>query len=998
MEALGARVGSLRLGSSASASSGTPPPAEPDAIAAMHDALQRRKAQVNVDAEHARALAEKQRQFWAGPARRPSTSASAAASTSSVPLTLPVPVPSAPDLARSASCATNKTSDVSMHSVNLAVPSAAMPPTTAPQPPAAGTPGGTNPLSPSIPARAGFSAHLASPLNSPVSEGAPPGHAHLAGMPAPPPAPPPPPPWGTLTPEQVQYDQVIHSSLGLGPEPAAQPSLLRLRNQLVRLYPQVGTRAMVGLQGTPAPTSSPGGASPLPLGIVPLSFSSTGGKGGVGLDEDRLPLPLWRADEPGSAAGDSVGALFPPDARGHVPSSAAALYVQTQGLTGAFAASNHSASSSSSSSSAITPPVPSSALDEWGVGIWGPDSWPAVKAEATDTVQGYPLTEKQRRKVADKLSQREKDLGLEVTSMQDRAEVLLTIYTEQRQGEWRVRRPVHVGPDDQIALETPHAMDPWTVSLDSVGIIARNKLRSMMELSATRMNVRCPKCSLSSRGAGPLGSDEEWEEDEVLGGSGGNGGGGGGGHADERSAQYGNGVKDSLNGSSNGNDGVHCSVCQDLRAVEMSLVITVTLRVASFLPLPLPCMHLAGRKEDHLRYQPDHEVHDPTVISTLPIPSTSTSFTEAKRESFLRRRTVEGAINAANRVGRQHYTQHRARLLCASAVVRRTRGVSFSMYSHKAKSSRTFDALDPWPRLPVPPGADPQAPPYNPIQVGQVMDTSPARARAQAMAFLQAQHQSPGQGTFPNQARHPMSASPSPSSVGTTSTHLRAQGSYFPPMSSPGTGTGIGTGTGAGTGANPPSAHALHHSLSNKFASLRTKTRSRSRGSPSLRSNPTSPAPPSTSGTGTVNATAIATAGGGPQASPLSPGLPDQQQYGPPDHVTSPSPHRPLSGFTPAQTQPPTTPTPMTAPTNGTTRLHLGPIAGLGLHPGATHGSAPSAPGPGGHTTDVTSSGPSWGGGRSPSFAAGTTGPGPGSGMGTGAVSPRHGLRDLFTR
>lgn len=219
-------------------------------------------------------------------------------------------------------------------------------------------------------------------------------------------------------------------------------------------------------------------------------------------------------------------------------------------------------------------------------------------------------------------------------------------------------------------METPHAMDPWSVPIDARGILARNKLRSMIELSATRMNVLCT-CQLHAEG--PVGSDGEEDEPARMSG---------------------------------------CSICHGSQAVEMSFVITVTLRVAAFLPLALPCMHIAGQREPHLRY--DEDLH---------------------REDAVRRLAVEGALNASARVGKQHYSQHGARLLLASAVVRRTRGVSLQVHSHKARSVRTFDFIDPFPSLPAPKGGDPTSSPYT-RQWPSILDTSPPIARARAQAFL----------------------------------------------------------------------------------------------------------------------------------------------------------------------------------------------------------------------------------------------------------------------
>lgn len=548
------------------------------------------------------------------------------------------------------------------------------------------------------------------------------------------------------------------------------PSLLGLRSKLVRLYPQLGTRAMAGLQGalSSSSSSSSSGGGVGSSGVLPgVAMASSGWV----LDDDSLPLPLWRADEPGSAAGDSAGAVLPPDSRGQVPSSAGALYVRSEHPL-------------------LTPDHEAYWADLYAT------AWSSVRDEATAEL-GYNLTDKQRRRISDKLAQREKDLVVEATSVQDLAEVLLTVYTEQREGQWRVRRPVSVGITDQIALEIPSALDSWSVHIDSAGILARNKLRSMIELSATRMNVRCPSCSAHQPHSTPHDSDEE--ED-----------GGAGYHDDDADADENRSpdtaraaAHDALSGTAQ----EACSVCTGLRAVEMSFVITVTLRVASFLSLSLPSSSLVGEPGPHLRLQP---------------PS-------AERTTFLRSRAIDGAINAAAKVGKQHWHLHRAKLLSVCATVRRTRSVSIQVHSSKAKSTRTFDHIDPWPELAVPPGADPNTEAYLP-QRSFVSDTLPLVARARALQFLQdaGVHLSPttpigGQGTLATSA-----------GSGNGNGTARAQGSYFPPMPSS---TSIGSTSTASGGAGAGIS-------STKKWKSQFRARSRSRGSPSLRSYPTSPNPP----------------------------------------------------------------------------------------------------------------------------------------------------------
>ena len=184
---------------------------------------------------------------------------------------------------------------------------------------------------------------------------------------------------------------------------------------------------------------------------------------------------------------------------------------------------------------------------------------------------------------------------------------------------------IHADPSallcaEEIALEPPGAMDPWSVPIDSKGILRRKKLKSNVELTATRLNVRCPECARTTR----------------------------------------------LD--------LHCSACQGTLVVEMSYVVTCTLRVASFLPLKLPSLHLAGARQAHIKYgdaaEPEH------------------------RSSVLRDRAMDGAQSAAQRVGRQHFQQHGARLLMARARVERRGVLSIAVTSSKTKVRRTFDVTD----------------------------------------------------------------------------------------------------------------------------------------------------------------------------------------------------------------------------------------------------------------------------------------------------------------
>lgn len=194
--------------------------------------------------------------------------------------------------------------------------------------------------------------------------------------------------WGqALDPANVKYDAYVAPSLR---KKAEQPSMPALRSQLVRLYPQLGTRTMASLDGIKKPV-----------------FNAEGQ-----LEDDALPLPLLRSDELGSARGDSVALSFPVDVQGRSPSAAAGLYAAAE----------------------RTSP------NELGRTYLS--SWKDVARQA----QQYTLTSKQSKKIISQLHRREQDLTLEVVSQQERAEILIVIYTEQREGRWLTREPVHVGP------------------------------------------------------------------------------------------------------------------------------------------------------------------------------------------------------------------------------------------------------------------------------------------------------------------------------------------------------------------------------------------------------------------------------------------------------------------------------------------------------------------------------------------------------------------------
>lgn len=150
----------------------------------------------------------------------------------------------------------------------------------------------------------------------------------------------------------------------------------------------------------------------------------------------------------------------------------------------------------------------------------------------------------------------------------------------------------------------------------------RKKLKSNVELTSTRTTLRCPECAQARKGR--------------------------------------------LD--------VQCHLCKGLRAVELVYVVTVTLRLATFLPLKLPAAHLLGSRQPHLNYL---DSNDPE-----------------HRQAILKDRAIDGALTAAKRVGRQHYAMHGARPLMARAKVERKGVLSVAVTSSKTGKRRTFDITD----------------------------------------------------------------------------------------------------------------------------------------------------------------------------------------------------------------------------------------------------------------------------------------------------------------
>lgn len=126
------------------------------------------------------------------------------------------------------------------------------------------------------------------------------------------------------------------------------------------------------------------------------------------------------------------------------------------------------------------------------------------------------VSEKERRKREDDLEAREKDLTIEALSKAEMATVRIEIWTESRKGKWIIRGPAENDgecgkeggeeaeerkawsdcidpgyPPDELPLIN----NPWTIPIDSKGIVRRKKLKSNVELSSTRTVVECPHCS-----------------------------------------------------------------------------------------------------------------------------------------------------------------------------------------------------------------------------------------------------------------------------------------------------------------------------------------------------------------------------------------------------------------------------------------------------------------------------------------------------------------------
>lgn len=362
-------------------------------IAAMQDAMRQRRAHAEV--EHARALADRHRR-WESPNRDPrehphpqevlreqGDNVYDAASS----------VPASPSLSGPPSYSLTVDSKRPIRSDSLAPPGPAFPRVSADDTLSAAdclsrSPSTTTKASALVVRhRSPSAASLAPPLQLASGAVSPRSPASLRSLPIPPTLDHSPPKWGVSDPSDVRLEVYTASTLR---DEGEMPSLSMLRSYLVRLYPQLGTRTMASLKG---------------MDVPPVTLEGQ-------VNDDALPLPLWRSDDAGSARGDVVAATFPPDPNGRYPNTAAGLYIAAENMQ-------------------------SGAL----IGAFG-SSWSSVAHQAHD----YAMTPKQSKKLMEKMRHREQDLSVEAIGKQERAEVLITVYTEQRRGSWQTRRPVRVGP------------------------------------------------------------------------------------------------------------------------------------------------------------------------------------------------------------------------------------------------------------------------------------------------------------------------------------------------------------------------------------------------------------------------------------------------------------------------------------------------------------------------------------------------------------------------
>ncbi|CAO1620528.1 unnamed protein product [Parajaminaea phylloscopi] len=230
-------------------------------------------------------------------------------------------------------------------------------------------------------------------------------------------------------------------------------------------------------------------------------------------------------------------------------------------------------------------------------------------------------SERSMRKVEERNEAREADITVEIKSRQEEVSVQINIYTEQRQGGWEVLGAAP--PGAPLSTRLPTVADVWSIPIDSKGIVARQKLKSNIEMASTRTVVECAECA-KTREKGMA---------------------------------------------------VLCHLCKGRNRVEKVYVVTVTIRLASFLPLKLPSIHLLGTPLTSVKY-----VEGQTDA--------------AAKTEVLREKALEGTLRAAQRVGQEHASRHRARLLMAKAHIKRRGMTTVTARTSRSSRRRLFNVID----------------------------------------------------------------------------------------------------------------------------------------------------------------------------------------------------------------------------------------------------------------------------------------------------------------
>lgn len=118
----------------------------------------------------------------------------------------------------------------------------------------------------------------------------------------------------------------------------------------------------------------------------------------------------------------------------------------------------------------------------------------------------------------------------------------------------------------------------------------------------------------------------------------------------------------------------NCKTCQGGGLVEKVYVVQCIVRLAQFLPLKLPALHLMGARQSHIKYLDTNDAYH--------------------RDAVLRDRALDGLQAAAGRVARHHYAQHGSRLLQGRATISRRGVLTVCVTSKKSKARRFFDIDD----------------------------------------------------------------------------------------------------------------------------------------------------------------------------------------------------------------------------------------------------------------------------------------------------------------